>query len=463
MSVEALQLYHEKNAYLRQLYKAVEPLDFYRAIFPVGSFERAGHPEDAKPNGILLDLSEEKPRQRIVTDELGEIEDIQGAQFAVMSPISYSGRCRKGRNARYMYALTFDLDGVGMNQLRDVLHQMRKEFIPTATYIVNSGNGLHLYYVFKEPLPMYPQARAAMRGMKYDLTEWRIWNQYTSAIKEPQMQSIMQGFRMVGTQSKLGADCPVVAFEVGERIDIDYLNSWTHEGFQINSANIGAKPSLQEAKEKYPEWYQRRIVEGKKKGQWVVSRKLYDWWMRRIQVEIRVGHRYYAIMCLAIYAKKCGIPKDELEQDAFSLLERLDSISETDENRFTEDDIRAALKAYTDDAPTFPRDEIGKLAGVDMPVNKRNGLRQRDHIEIMNAIKAVKKKQGNMKPEGRPSVKRQIWRYLYEHPEERNKSKIARDLGIHRDSVGKWYDIVMEELRQMPKSAAPKWIPGGDR
>ncbi|EJX00179.1 hypothetical protein EVA_11716, partial [gut metagenome] len=34
-----------------------------------------------------------------------------------MSPISYFGLRRCGKNARYLYALVFDLDGVGMPQL----------------------------------------------------------------------------------------------------------------------------------------------------------------------------------------------------------------------------------------------------------------------------------------------------------------------------------------------------------
>ena len=41
-------------------------------------------------------------------------------------------------------------------QLRDTLHQMKKDLLPQATFVVNSGTGLHLYYVLKEPVPMYP-------------------------------------------------------------------------------------------------------------------------------------------------------------------------------------------------------------------------------------------------------------------------------------------------------------------
>lgn len=47
-------LYKEKNDHLRQYLEPVEPFEFYREIFPEGSFERKGHYEDAKGNAIAL-------------------------------------------------------------------------------------------------------------------------------------------------------------------------------------------------------------------------------------------------------------------------------------------------------------------------------------------------------------------------------------------------------------------------
>ena len=97
--------------------------------------------------------------------------------------------------------------------------------------------------------------------------------------------------------------------------------------------------SLAEAKEKYPDWYERRIVKKERRGRWTVKRDLYDWWLHRIADEIRVGHRFYGIMTLAIYAKKCDIDEDELRRDAFSLLKPYDDMSVEDINRFTKDDV----------------------------------------------------------------------------------------------------------------------------
>ena len=96
-----------------------------------------------------------------------------------------------------------------MPQLRDTLHQMNKDIIPKATFIVNSGTGLHLYYVLTEPVPMYPQNQKTLKELKYALTR-QIWNRFTSSIREPQMQGILQGFRVVGSGSKLGRDLSLI-------------------------------------------------------------------------------------------------------------------------------------------------------------------------------------------------------------------------------------------------------------
>lgn len=112
------KLYIEKNALLGQFLEQIEPYDFYRYIFPVGTFERKGHFEDNKPNtfaitiekakketGIALEVQEKgKGKRYTVTDELQELEELYGTEFSIISPISYLGKKRSSRNARYLYA-----------------------------------------------------------------------------------------------------------------------------------------------------------------------------------------------------------------------------------------------------------------------------------------------------------------------------------------------------------------------
>ena len=108
--------------------------------------------------------------------------------------------------------------------------------------------------------------------------------------------------------------------------------------------------SLDEAKEKYPDWYERRIIKKERRGRWTVKRDLYDWWLHRIADEIRVGHRFYGIMTLAIYAKKCGIDEDELRR---MLTEAIEELSEQE---------RTVLSLYYYENLTMK--EIGQVMGV---------------------------------------------------------------------------------------------------
>ena len=200
--------------------------------------------------------------------------------------------------------------------------------------------------------------------------------------------------------------------------------------------------SLVEAKEKYPDWYEKRVVNKERRGRWTIKRDLYDWWLHRIGEEIKVGHRFYGIMTLAIYAKKCCIDEEELRRDAFGLLQIYDDMSEEELNRFTKDDIICALEMFNEDYVTFPRDDIGKLAGVPMPVNKRNGLKQVQHLEIARAIRDIKVKQkgkldwrdGN----GRPSAEQTVFEWRREHPEGK-KVECHRDTGLDPKTIRKWW------------------------
>ena len=449
------QLYREKNEHLEKFLEPVTPFEFYREIFPEGSLERRGHYEDAKGNGIAITVpkgengialeieGDGKARRHTITDELDTLQELQDTDFTIMSPISYFGRQRSGKNARYLYALVFDLDGVGMPQLRDTLHQMNKDILPKATFVVNSGTGLHLYYVLSEPVPMYPQNQKYLKELKYALTR-QIWNRFTSTIREPQMQGVLQGFRVIGSSSKLGREFPVVAYRLGGTVELekllDYIPDSNGEQQRIHGLMRKSRLSLAEAKEKYPDWYERRVVKKERRGRWTVKRDLYDWWLHRIREEIHVGHRFYGIMTLAIYAKKCDIDEDELRQDAFALLQPYDEMSIEDINRFTKDDIVCALEMFNEDYVTFPRDDIAKISGLSMPVNKRNWRNQEQHLQFARGIREIKSKLGeDVTGGGRPSECSRVLTWRQQHPEGR-KADCHRDTGLDPKTIRKWWD-----------------------
>ena len=100
-------LYMEKNAHLEQFLEQVTPFEFYREIFPEGTFERQGHFEDSKPNGIAVSLpgkggsvngialeieGDGTAKRYIITDDLKKLDELKETDFTIMAPISYFGK-----------------------------------------------------------------------------------------------------------------------------------------------------------------------------------------------------------------------------------------------------------------------------------------------------------------------------------------------------------------------------------
>lgn len=452
-------------------YPEVSPTEFYRSLFPARSLERhrselegltrserlavyASLPDtERRPNGLVLELPQDGGRgvrQWTVTDDLSALgrftrdEDV----FALMAPIGYSGSKRDLQHAYTLFALAFDVDEPKLDGL---LHQASHHVIPCPTFIVLSGHGVHLYYQFEEPLPMYPRNSTAMTLLKRHLTR-RIWNRYTSGIEKPQYQSINQGFRLVGGRSKLGPGYPVRAYRYGPPVTVDYLASFLSPEERADVGNVielsDDHVNLDRARELWPEWFHRRIELGEVAKTWHVKRDLYDWWLRRIQTESSVGHRYFCIMALAVYAIKCDIDRDELERDAHGLIPLFDSISPAD-NPFGEADVKAALKAYADRYATFTRDAIAFLTGIPMTPNRRNHRKQRDHLRRARAVQRSDDPDGKWRNHGRSigasskartadgtetTKEELVTSYVMEHPDA-TVAQVARACGVSRPTV----------------------------
>ena len=435
--------------YLEKFFDEITPKEFYRSIFPEG--ELATHDEakvKGKYNAIAVELIPQDDKTSIkrylLTDELDYLEKLEKKEnFIIISPISYAGRSRKADNARYIYALAIDLDGMTKEQnIIDLFHQIEHEVLPKPTYTVMSGNGLHLYYCFKEPIPAFKNVAKQMQALKDDLTK-KIWNKYiTSLSGKPQIQSLFQGFRMVGGITKNGGR--VRAFETGEKVDIEYLNGFCmYEKSKMTEYTYKSKLPLKEAAEKYPEWYEKRVVKKQPKGSWTCKKDLYNWWLKRLQEEISEGHRYYGIMCLAIYAKKSGVEREELEKDAFSLLDKMEELTKDEENHFTEQDILAALELYNDNYMTFPIDTITKLTAIPIKKNKRNGRKQAVHLEIARNTLQTLNKYSDTNLQGRPkgsgTKEAQVKEWKRQNPNG-TITQCSQETGMSRTTIYKYWD-----------------------
>lgn len=455
--------YFELENMLGSRYEEVDGCAFYEYIFPDNERQGEIHTDYSKPNAIYLYQDDKdkgtdrRLRRRVMLADTWErdyMEYVERNPLTLCSGLTYRHRVNRLQNAQRMNALVFDLDGVGEYEIKNLLLRFGQpaggiRTLPIPTFLVMSGAGLHLYYVFEEPIDLYPNIKLQLKALKYDLT-FRMWEyKSTSTKQEIQYQSINQSFRMVGSvNGKYGAI--LRAFRVGDKVTLDYLNAYAkpENRVDINRPFRPSQMTRAEAREAYPEWYQRVVVEKKKRmKKWDIKGKqgyaLYEWWLRQIG-EIRGGHRYYFLMCLVIYACKCDVPRDKLEADMYAAYEELRKVEH--DNPLTKEDIRSALETYDKEYYNFTIADIEKLTDIRIERNKRNGRKQKDHIVVMNTMKQVKKQLGEPVHEGRPSVEQQVIDFLQENPKAR-KCDVIRGTGLDKKTVYKYYEAAKEKIQ----------------
>ena len=451
--------YRDALEYLSARFTEVNGYDFYQDIFPNNENAGALYTDFSHPNAIYLyrdencENSKRRLSRRIMLSDTWEqdyMDYVEGNLMTLCSGLTYRRRANKLENAQRMNALVFDLDGVGLGELRNLFLRfggapelLRR--LPMPTYLVISGQGLHIYYVFDKPIDLYPNIKLQLKQLKYDLI-FRIWEyKATSQEKQIQYQSINQGFRMVGSiNDRYGT--PLRAFRVGERVTLDYLNQYARDEKNKVDINYPFKPSKMtraEAAEKYPEWYQRVVIDGNKRlKKWNISGQkghngdeLYNWWLRKVD-QIEGGHRYFFMMCLAIYACKCDIPRKRLKKDMQMVFNVLKDIEHG--NELTQVDVESALETYDKEYYNFTVADIERLTKVRIERNRRNGRKQKRHIEYMNMNRRFKVEEGVCTNGGRPSAEQSVKKWREQNPNSR-KADCCRDTGLDPKTINKWW------------------------
>lgn len=472
---------------------------FYRSLFPEGSLQKKGCDSDGKPNIIVLEDTGEavdhgvddkgnKLVKRImhrytVHDDLDELEHLRNLSitkntFMFLAPVSYYGKSRNSRNARFLHAIMIDLDYVGEVQLANLLHQMERGVIPYANYLVSSGTGLHVVYKLDQPVPLMTRYVAGLQVLKRELTD-RVWNTYTSDSDpdKKQSQGIFQGFRMVGTATKLNGDIGNPKYKQPYIVEcyshdetppatIPYLMSFVSKlsdksemdslaALHALTQEVRSTTPIAEAKEKWPDWYEKHVVNGEPRKGWLFGRSAYDRILSVIRAQGTVSHRYWCIFYLAVMANKCGVPQDELEDDAYGLLEYFDSLSVEPGNRFTANDVAAALEAYeggsaSGKARRYTQAFCERKAAVKYGEKKGHGgnppdkrlprakslERARMIRDFNQATKGTNWWDGGNR-EGAPKKAMQVWQAASENP-DLSIAAIARKAGVSRPTVYKW-------------------------
>lgn len=444
----------------------VSAMDVYSAMFKFGDglIQQSGEaPGQFKANPLIYwkNDEEEHGHYRVLFEDTFEesIKKAQEADFTLINGITYFGKKNIQQYASKMCAMVFDLDSVDEDTVTALMSgALVADVYPCPNYVILSGSGLHLYYLFDEPISLFPNIKHQLKELKYALTD-RIWNQYTSREEQVQHQGINQGFKVIGGRTKPGSkETRVRAFRLNTHpFSLAQLCEYVPEEFRVDDKKLfkESKYTLAEAQQRFPKWFEKVIVNGDKTPmKWDIAGKvngdnpyaMYDWWLRQLKSGATFGHRYFSIMALTVYAVKNDVPYEKLVDDAYALIPFLTALNPS--KPFTEVDVESALECYDDRYATYPRRELSRLTAIDIPPNKRNYRTQKQHLQYARGIKALKKQIGECENDGRPpgSSKQRIyvlaWRKF--NPEG-TQADCVRETGVSRSTVRRWWNEPLEK------------------
>ena len=140
-------------------------------------------------------------------------------------------------------------------------------------------------------------------------------------------------------------------------------------------------------------------------------------------------------------AVQCQIEPEQIEKDCRMVAERLERLTISEDNHFTDYDIMCALKTYyvADEKAYRRRTEfISKKTGILLTPNKRNGRKQATHLKIARSTLAVMNEDRGEVLQGRPDKAKVVAEWQKKHPGGK-KAECIRDTGLSKPTVYRWW------------------------
>lgn len=368
----------------------------------------------------------------------------------------------------YLHAIVVDVDYVRPGTLKALLSRVRSGEVPKPTVITNSGSGVHFFYIFKEPIYCYPRIRMALRSLY-----GAVHAAFDTGVGLCQKHHVGQAYRVVGGLTKVGDTTTAwrtgdlwTPEDLGEAVSykwdpkpIDKTGPAT-EKMKEYAKSLAERAGVPEPDYKnYVDTFEfirehRAIFQATKatrrnmqksgiytdkapngKPQWYYST------VPKVLARTQEGKRYSSLMALCVIAYKCRIPEEQLDRD----LEEIATIWSEANHRWSDPfkvkNIPAAKRCYHQDWVKVKREQLEEWLGWEFnPQTKRRPkgkrLKQEAHLRrartSRNALIAMDKKDA-------------ILDYLQDHPEA-SQREIARETGLSRNTVAKYYNEVKEQL-----------------
>ncbi len=418
-----LEQYNEKNDVLAAYGERVSGRDLYKAVF------------DDLEQIVPVVTQIDGETKSVVKWKLGEaIEQCQGRNDMMIGGVTYFNNFICKAAAKRIHAFIIDMDNVYSGPLkRALMHDWKREDgkpVPMPTYIVNSGTGLHLYFVLNRPLPHYKRQWEEIDQLYRRLakieTTGRVYIEFSS-------QWFGQDFRMAGGLGKDGWENTV--FKVGEPWEVDEL-----------AAALGMDFHFEYEGDPFPVKKKKRAKQAifRRTG-YYLNQRVYESSVERCRNETHEGRRYMSMCALAVLAWKCKVDLARLRRDLVSLLEPYNKGAT---RPIKEKEIESAVKMYNPKALMTCRETTENWLGWKFIGARRNGRKRPLHLKIARAVRdAIHEdwREGNGRPIGsknKINQKAQLvadWRR--DHPDGR-KIDCERELKISRPTVLKWWDFI---------------------
>lgn len=420
-----------------------------RYYIPTSFFEFVG---DVFPDlDKLMVVTAEQGYKEMDVDELVDYQADRDDVYVV--PASFINGYNSAAACRDVYALVVDIDNISPETLDAIIENGNLgNMTPMPTYIVNSGRGVHFYYVFRDPVPHYYGNRKILKTMYRSLCLVTKRN----ILAKTDWHALTQPFRLPGSQTRLGQ--LVTGWKCGEKWTAFALAS--RLGVDGESLNLQRGPVLSQR-----EYNERKARAGdkeslpsdakparKRKYTWVSSLKgndgFYKGCLERCYRDTKEGTRYRSLCALTVVARKCEYPKEQLEEDLLQLLQHYNSIGKS----MKVNEVKKALRMYNDKAlQTSSRTleiwfgwefwrEAQKKRARHKAKGREKAMTRFESCSLARKVQEIYDPDGAWRnTSGAPTKEQLIKEWRAQHPDGTPKDCI-RDTGVSKNTVYKWWE-----------------------
>lgn len=489
-------------------YKKAEAYEVYRFIFSEDSLQICDEVDSNNGIGnvIRMDIVEywitnEKGRKQCLQKGIQTVitEDLR---FLLVSPKkvekrniilsnvnlnTYFGNRRLRENIDKVFGLIIDIDGVvKKTQVMNLLDKIDREEIPVPNFLINSGHGIHLYYIFEEPIEFHKKSYAIYPVLKNILNAIKdlIWTPSVSDLK-PEMMDLNRAYTIIGTKNRKNPDLIVTAYKINPiKCSLPYIRSFIDKPDDDSDFDISfpsrSKVTKEEAKILYPHWAvqkfpelfeeeerrklleeieQKKMMPKKKKyedgrAMSVCNVKVYNWFLKLISDpnNLRQGNRYKCMVGLAIYGVKCGIAKEQVQKDLESLLPVFNSVKIKNKDvKFIMDetDIHNALRVYKNKKMHLCTFEwIMQFTEIEYKKKtkrREQPLSQEEHLKIARKNCDELHPNGSWRAYSDGAIRENVLNYIRENPMSDIKDCIEKGI-CSRATAYKYWEECRNEL-----------------